>query len=317
MKRYIQCSGALLLLFTGTITFSQPMQRGPYTVHTLADHVYRIEDANESNPPGAVTGDDGQVVSMNNCSDMYLITGGNKGLLIDLSNNVKWDASATESLRSLVYGLLGDRELVITVTHNHGDHLGMLPAFADDSRATFWIPGQEFAESDLFPAQRTTWFPAGASLDLGRDVIVNTLEVPGHTLHSTIFFLKGRNLVFTGDAIGSGSGVWLFNEESFYTYIKSIDLLIGYLENPANQVDPAKLRIFGGHFWQGKYPEGLPVQYIYDMRTLIGEMKKGTAKMEDMSTFITFLDTNFSYGTATITWNRQAAFRFAGSGSGE
>ena len=293
------------------------MQRGPYTVHTITEQVYRIEDANESNPPGAVMGDDGQLVSMNNCSDMYLITGGKKGLLIDLSNNVKWDATATESLRSLVYGLLGDRELVITVTHNHGDHLGMLPAFADDSRASFWIPGEEFGGSELFPAQRTTWFPAGASLDLGGDVVVNTLEIPGHTLHSTIFFLKGRDLVFTGDAIGSGSGVWLFNEESFYTYIKSIDLLISYIENTANHMHPDQLRIFGGHFWQGKYPEGLPARYIYDMRTLIGEMKKGTAKMEDMSTFISFLDTNFSYGIATISWNRQAAFRFAGSGPGE
>jgi glyoxylase-like metal-dependent hydrolase (beta-lactamase superfamily II) len=317
MKRYIQCLGALLLLFAGTITFSQPMQRGPYTVHTIAEHVYRIEDANESNPPGSVVGDDGQQVSMNNCSDMYLITGGKKGLLIDLSNNVKWDASATESLRSLVYGFLGDRELVITVTHNHGDHLGMLPAFRDDSRATFWIPGQEFSASDLFPVQRTTFFPAGASLDLGGDVIVKTLEVPGHTPHSTVFFLDGRDLVFTGDAIGSGSGIWLFNEESFYTYMHSIDVLIGYLENTANHVDTAKLRIFGGHFWQGDDPKGLPAQYIYDMRTLIGEMKKGTASMEDMSTFIPFLDTNFSYGTATITWNRQAAFHFAGSGPGD
>ncbi len=148
-------------------------------------------------------------------------------------------------------------------------------------------------------------------------MVVNTLEVPGHTLHSTIFFLEGRDLTFTGDAIGSGSGVWLFNEESFYTYMKSIDLLIRYMENTANLVDPDHLRIFGGHFWQGKYPEGLPAQYIYDMRTLIGEMKKGTARMEEMSTFISFLDTNFSYGTATISWNREAASRFAESEPGE
>ncbi len=54
---------------------------GPYTVYVLFRDVYRIEDANESNP---------------------------------------------------------------AVTHNHGDHLGMLPAFTDDRKAGFWVPEAEF-----------------------------------------------------------------------------------------------------------------------------------------------------------------------------
>jgi hydroxyacylglutathione hydrolase len=307
-----------LLFLTACISsISQPVQKGPYTLHEIIPKVYRIEDANDKNPPGMVTGDDGQMISMNNCSDMYLVVGREKGLLIDLSNEVKWDPTATESLRFLVYENVGEMELNITVTHKHGDHLGMLPAFAGDPGAKFWVPGNEFQGTELFPDKRTEYFTEDGSLDLGGGVVVKTLEVPGHTSHSTIFFLEGWDLAFTGDAIGSGSGVWLFNEESFYTYKHSIDKLIAFLEDPANHIDKGKLRIFGGHFWQGKDPGGLPVQYLYDMRTLIGEMKKGTAATVEMSSFISFLDTNFTYGMATITWNREAATRFADSAPGE
>lgn len=303
----------LSLLSAGMNCHSQSLQEGSYTLHALADNVYRIEDANDSNPPGSVVGDDGQLISMNNCSDMYLIIGGEKGLLIDLSNDVKWDPTAKESLRSLVYETVGDKELYITVTHRHGDHLGMLPAFAEDPKARFWIPENEFSGMDIFPEARTTYFRENESLDLGGGSQIKTLEVPGHTAHSTIFFLEGRDLVFTGDAIGSGSGVWLFNEESFYTYMEAIKGLIGYMEEKTNQVNTDKLRIFGGHFWQGQEPDGLAVQYIYDMRTLIEEMKNGAVEPEDMSSFISFLDANFTYGTATITWNKEAAAKLADS----
>lgn len=239
----------ILVIFSSGLTcYSQSVQKGPYTIYEISENVYRIEDANDNNPPGNVVGDDGQLISMNNCSDMYLIIGGDKGLLIYLSNDVKWDPTAIESLRSLVYKFVGDKELHITVTHRHGDHLGMLPAFVEDPKAKFWIPGNEFKDTDIFPAERTTFFQENESLDLGGGSLVNTVEVPGHTLHSTIFFPEGRNLVFTGDAIGSGSGVWLFNEESFYTYRESIKSLIKYLENTSNRVNTDKLRIFGGHF---------------------------------------------------------------------
>ncbi|MGW8314961.1 MAG: MBL fold metallo-hydrolase, partial [Bacteroidales bacterium] len=292
---------------------AQSTEVGPYTVHEINDHIYRIEDANSSNPAGVTLGDDGQMVSMNNCSDMYLILGGTKGLLIDLSNQINRDPSATTSLRKLVDERLGDRQLVITVTHNHGDHLGMLPAFVNDPEVRFWISRNEFEGRDLFPEGRTTYFLEGASLDLGNGLIVNTLEVPGHTAHSTLFIPWGENLLFSGDAIGSGSGVWLFDEPSFYVYKESIAAMIAYIEDPGNHVDPAKLRIYGGHYWQGSQSGELTWQYIEDMRTLILEMKKGTAAMEEMSAFIPFLNTNFKFGTATITWNREAARRFADS----
>jgi glyoxylase-like metal-dependent hydrolase (beta-lactamase superfamily II) len=311
---------ALLLVSVFTMNASGQIrseETGPYTVSEISRNVFHIEDGNASNPPGVVMGDDGQMVSMNNCSDMYLVVGKEKGLLIDLSNKIEWDSTADESLRSIVFERIEGRKLYITVTHNHGDHLGMLPVFADDPEASFWVPGNEFKATGIFPEERTIYFPENASLDLGGGYILNTLEVPGHTAHSTIYFLEGKYLVFTGDAIGSGSGVWLFNEESFYTYMNAVDDLIAYIEDEANQINSEKLRIYGGHYWQGREIGDLTSRYIYDMQTLIEVMKKGKAEMEDYSVFIPFLNANFRYGTATITWNKEAARKLAASFSGE
>ncbi len=282
------------------------MQKGPYTVKLLAEGVYNIEDTNDSNPAGIVIGDDGQIVHMNNCSDMYLVVGSKKALLIDLSNEVTWDKTAAESLRSIVYERAGKRGLVITVTHKHGDHLGMLPAFKDDAKASFWIPEAEFKEMDIFPRNRTVFFPERASIDLGGGMVIKTMEVPGHTEHSTVFILKNKNFIFTGDAIGSGSGVWLFNKQSFYTYVKSIDDFIEYIEDPSG-IDKEKMVIYGGHGWQRGKLKNLTAQYIYDMEALIERMGLGIAESEKMPAMIPFLDTNFKYGTAAISWNKDAA----------
>jgi glyoxylase-like metal-dependent hydrolase (beta-lactamase superfamily II) len=292
---------------------AQTIQKGPYTVALITNGVYHIEDANNSNPAGMHTDGEGKTIGMNNCSDMYLVVGEKKAMLIDLSNAVDWDSTAKESLRSVVYERVGKKEFIITVTHKHGDHLGMLPAFADDPKAGFWIPGAEFSGMKIFPEARTNYFSENASYDLGGEFVINTLEVPGHTAHSTVFFLKNKNLVFTGDAIGSGSGVWLFDYDSFINYDKSIDNLIKYIEDPANQIDPDKLVIYGGHYWQRGKMEKLTTQYIYDMQALIKRIGSGTAETKEMSTFIPFLDTNFIYGTATITWNKEAADRYARS----
>jgi len=310
MKRILPLA---LLLFTGLLASAQTFQKGPYTVRVPADGVYHIEDANDANPAGIVTDDAGNLVRMNNSSDMYLVVGSEKALLIDLSNAVEWDDSATESLRSIVYERAGSREFFITVTHRHGDHMGMLPAFRDDSRAHFWISKTEFGGTDVFPKNRTEYYEKNAAFDLGGDFFIDSTEVPGHTDHSTIFFLRGRNLVFTGDAVGSGSGVWLFSKESFLKYRDGIDHLIGYIEDPSNRIDPRKLEIHGGHAWQRGEMEKLTGQYIYDMRTLIERIGEGTAESEPMRAPVSFLDTNFKFGTATITWNKEAADEYAES----
>ena len=303
----------LVLLTIGCYSWSQTIEKGPYTVYVIGEGVWHIEDANSSRPAGLKTDKDGKVLSMNNCSDMYLVTGTKKALLIDLSNFIKWDTTAVESLRSVVSEMIGNNELYISVTHKHGDHLGMLPAFKDDPKVKFWIPEAEFRGMDIFPEERTTFFPENASLDLGGGYLITTTEVPGHTDHGTLFFIKGRDLVFTGDALGSGSGVWIFNYDSFITYAGSIGKLIRYLEDPANLIDLEKLVLYGGHYWQRGTQEKLTARYVYDMKTLTEKIKQGTSEQIPVSNQFKYLDTNFKYGTATITWNKEDAAKYAGT----
>ncbi len=161
--------------------YAMPVQIGPYTLYELDEHVYRIEDANDNNPAGIVWGEDGKPVNFNNCSDMYLIVGSNTAVLIDLSNEVKWDASAKESLRELVNEKVGRRDFAITFTHNHGDHLGMLSAFADDPNVEFWINEAEFPETDQFPLKQIKFIEGEGRLDLGGGMRIDYFEMPGHT----------------------------------------------------------------------------------------------------------------------------------------
>lgn len=300
-----------VVLFLSVPAAAQPYEKGPYTVTELTRGVLHIEDANSSNPAGIHTDKDGKAAGLNNCSDMYLVEGKDKILLIDLSNYIKWDTTAVASLRSIVYSAKGKKQLYITVTHFHGDHTGMLPAFKDDPKAVFWIPGEEFRDKNIFPPATTMTFSEGATLDLGGGFVINSFEVPGHSPHSTIFFLRGKDLVFTGDAIGSGNGVWLFSPESFLAYKNSIDRLVDYIGDRKNAIDTAKLEVYGGHYWQKGKTEKLTSQYIFDMQTLIERIGKGTA-MEEKVNYNRYLDTNFRYGTAAITWNKADADKYSG-----
>ncbi len=311
MKNFFSLFWTIFVVLFPAFLIAQPVEKGPYTVTEITRGVFHIEDFNRSNPAGIHMDKDGMPAGLNNCSDMYLVEGKDKILLIDLSNLIKWDSTAVSSLRSIVYSARGRKQLYITVTHFHGDHTGMLPAFKDDPEATFWIPREEFRGKDIFPAGRTMAFSENASLDLGGGYIINSFEVPGHSPHSTIFFLKGKDLVFTGDAIGSGNGVWLFSYKSFIAYKASIDRLINYIRDPGNGIDTGKLVVYGGHYWQKGKTEKLSSQYIFDMQTLVEKIGQGSAE-EEKVTYNKYLDTNFRFGAATITWNKADADKYSG-----
>lgn len=79
----------VFLVVIGYGAMAQSEQKGPYTVEVLTEGVYHIEDANDSNPAGMHVEKDGTTSGMNNCSDMYLVVGNSKAMLIDLSNAIE------------------------------------------------------------------------------------------------------------------------------------------------------------------------------------------------------------------------------------
>ena len=248
---------------------------------------------------------------------MYLVVGKKKALLIDLSNNIKWTENAAESLRQLVAERSKGKELIVTFTHNHGDHIGMLHTYADDPEVKFALPETDFSNLiSKFPEAQCSYINDGHVFELG-GMKVDVIEVPGHTNGSVVFSIQGSDIIFTGDAIGSGQGVWIFHEEGFRQYSASVPRLIEWIENPANGVNPESLRIYGGHYWQrAGLPEemngkelGMP--YLRDMKQLIDNIAAGTAMTEPANLGRPGLDTYFRHGIACIVWNAEQAKDFA------
>ena len=287
---------------------AKDVEVGPYTVSVIGKNVYHIQDYNSSNPAGEEFDADGNLTHFNNCSDIYLLVGEEKALMIDLSNPIDWAENAAESLRSLVAERTEGKPLTITFTHEHGDHTGMLPAFVEDTEVNFTLPEGDFAWfAERYPDAKARFISEGEIFDLG-GMEVEAIAVPGHTNGSTAYLLKDQNLLFTGDAVGSGHGVWIFNEDGFNQYVTAVPYLIEFLRE--REVDPDALKIYGGHYWQKDWlnlPEGeeMGMEYLLDMKELLDEMEAGTAATEPSNLGRPGLETYFRHGQAIVTWSAE------------
>lgn len=311
MKKLLSCVLALLCL-AGCKTNVADVEVGPYTISVIDDNVYHIQDYNSAYPAGEVFDAEGNMTHFNNCSDMYLIVGSKEALLVDLSNDIKWADNAAESLRQLIAERTEGKPLTITFTHNHGDHTGMLHAFIDNKEVRYALPEKDFSLlAERFPGLDYSFINEGHVFDLG-GIQIQTIEVPGHTEGSVVFNIMGRDILLTGDAIGSGHGVWIFNTDAFNRYADAVPHLISWIEAPENDVNADNLRIYGGHYWQKDwFPEledkEMGMSYIHEMQTLIDEIKAGTAATEPSGLGHPVLDTYFRHGMAIVVWNAEQA----------
>lgn len=281
---------------------------GPYTVTNFTQNIYHIQDYNDQNPAGEEFDAEGNKTHFNNCSDMYLIVGEESALLIDLSNYIRWADNAVESIQNIVAERIGDKPLTITFTHNHGDHTGMLPAFIENPDVFFSLPRVDFEKMvSRFPDVKYELYDDLKKYDLG-GISLTAVLVPGHTAGSMVFFVDGQDIVFTGDAVGSGHGVWLFDLQAFKNYVAGFNHLMDYINNPANGIDKDALRLYGGHYWQKDwFPElgddTFGMQYLNDMDELISQIIDGSAYTEPSNLDHRVIDTYFRNGQAVIAWN--------------
>lgn len=289
---------------------------GPYTVSVIDDNVYQIQDYNSANPAGETFDADGNKTHFNNCSDMYLIVGKKEALLIDLSNNIRWADNAAESLRQIIAERTKGKKLNITFTHNHGDHIGMLHAFKEDNEVQYALPEVDFKSFlPYFQDKQYEFINEGHVFDLG-GAEVEVIAVQGHTDGSMVFYMHDNNILFSGDAIGSGHGVWIFNMDAYRKYDSAIPHLISWLEDPENEVDINEMRIYGGHYWQRDWLPGLGenemgMQYLRDMQQLLNNIKSGEVKSEPSNLGRADLDTYFRHESAIVVWNSSQARQFA------
>ena len=315
MRHHLILPALTLVLVAAACGQPKEVEIGPYTVSNIEENVWHIQDYNKANPAGESFDAEGNKTHFNNCSDIYLLVGEKEALVIDLSNPIDWADNAAESLRAIISERAADKPVTIAFTHNHGDHTGMLPAFIDDPDYKFALSAQDFGTpqfADKFPEGRSTLIQEGYTFDLGGLQVI-AIMVPGHTDGSLAYYVIGHDLLFTGDAVGSGHGVWIFNGAGFENYVAAIPHLLQALDFLG--ADKDRLQIYGGHYWQKDWlelPKGreLGYDYLLEMQELCGRIEAGTAQSEPSKLDHPVLDTYFRNGNAIIVWNAAQAEAF-------
>lgn len=139
-------------------------------------------------------------------ASFYLVEGETIAAVID--TGITQDGAILPTLRTLT-----QKPLVLVVTHAHIDHMYHMDEFE-----TVYLCHQELEiDRQLLVAMQggkqlklkeTIDIHTGSVIDLGGESL-EICQVGGHSPGSVVVWAKQHNLLFTGDAIGSGYGVWL------------------------------------------------------------------------------------------------------------
>ncbi len=132
----------------------------------------------------------------------YLLTGSKKAVLIDTAMA---ESDIMPVLRSLT-----PLPIELVLTHGHWDHFYHAYEFGKiyinpADRAIIPYFSKHLPNKD-FPYNRLIDLKDGETIDLG-NVLLEAIQVSGHTPGSTVIMNRYSHCLFTGDAIGSGIGV--------------------------------------------------------------------------------------------------------------
>jgi glyoxylase-like metal-dependent hydrolase (beta-lactamase superfamily II) len=195
-------------------------------------------------------------------TDIYLICGEEKALMIDLGNNyidgfpgdkIAPRENAKEEFLDLVNGIIGNLTLEVAVTHIHPDHSGMTAAFLY-SDVPLWIGEGEDMERlktmhNIDPSVYQVFKQGEKTFDLGGGRIVETFLVRGHSNGETVFLLKPDMMLFTGDAISPGPRRKreLRSAEAFHQFTEDINKLVDYIKSNFAPYERYGLQVYTGH----------------------------------------------------------------------
>jgi glyoxylase-like metal-dependent hydrolase (beta-lactamase superfamily II) len=195
--------------------------------------------------------------------DMYLIEGKDKALLIDTGMGKGDLAAFVKTLTKL--------PVEVALTHGHGDHVGQVAQFSD---TTVYMSEKDKAmlPKDL-PTANFKWVKDGDVIGLGGDESLEIIEVAGHSSGSIMFLDSKAKILAVGDAIGSGSYVWMFipNTPALDSYRDSLKKL------EARLAGYDSLTFLVGHHWQERVPlsGSAGKQLVSDMRTVCDQVLSG------------------------------------------
>ena len=220
--------------------------------------------------PGVYCVDDG----MN--GSFYIVEGASSALVIDTGMSRGDINACVEKITRLPYSL--------ALTHGHGDHSmhsGRFDKVYLDFADKDMLYSSRFAGQGSPDENKLVDISGGHDFDLGGGVVIKTVPLRGHTPGSLLFVDAFHKCVFSGDAVGSGVGVWM--------QVPGALKLSEYAENIAKAMDELKNAgvvsdswvFLGGHDNQqyegGKY-NPVTLHLMSDMKTLCEKLVSGEIK---------------------------------------
>lgn len=203
--------------------------------------------------------------------DAYLVIGDHAAALIDTLESAE---GLYEEVRKIT-----DLPVTVLITHGHGDHAGAsLKEFADTGCPIYMSMLDYPCLCAMNPTVQESWFhdlSAGQCFNLGGRTL-KTILCPGHTEKSVVFLEEENQLLFSGDAIGSG-GFWMQIPgcrplKEFDETLRGLCTLLKPYEH---------LVICPGHRYQS--PGTLNITYAEDVLQATDQIIDGTLTGEDMT----------------------------------
>lgn len=201
----------------------------------------------------------------------YLIEGDERAAVIDTCMS---DEPLLPMLETLT-----DKPIDLILTHAHIDHMYRAEEFRKvyvherekacytkgSARLTRFGSMAFRVNIKKYPVHSYACIAEGEEFDLG-NVTLKCIGAFGHTPGSMILVDEAHKAVICGDAVGSGSGVWMFLPDctSVADYADSLDKTVKALEPYRD------FTYYGGHYGQSSGEYSYPLSYgmFDDMRAL-------------------------------------------------
>jgi hydroxyacylglutathione hydrolase len=196
--------------------------------------------------------------------DMYLVEGATRALLFDTGMGKGDLPGYVRTLSTL--------PVDVAITHGHRDHFGQLDQFPD---ATVYITAEDVSR---LPAEwvtpRVKILKGGDVIDIGNGRKYEVVAIPGHSPGSVVFVDMANTIGVTGDAVSSGSMVYMFG--SACTALDEYRDGLAKAEQRFKALDGLTLLV--GHHYQERTPlKGAAGKQLFtDMRTAADRVLAGT-----------------------------------------